>query len=124
MTALPFPARASIPEQAVYWFVELAGNPAPAIVARWKTWLAANPEHEKAWQHLQNMDAQWDNLPGGLAKAALSKAPHANRRNALRMLCLVAGGGLATVLGSSIYNKHQWADISTAVGEQLSLIHI
>lgn len=118
MSTPPFPARASIPEQAVYWFVELGDHPAPAIISSWKAWLAANPAHEQAWLRLKTMDAQWQTLPEGLAKAALTKKPNANRRNALRTLCLVAGGGLTTAVGSSIYNKYPSADFRTAVGEQ------
>lgn len=119
LDALP----AGVAEQAVHWFVELGvDKPSATTLADWQSWLRADPLHERAWQHLQSMDEQWQSLPPGLARSTLATTPPKGRRRALQMLCLLAGGGAAALVTKEALNSGTWhADFRTAVGEQRTL---
>ena len=119
LEALP----AAVAEQAVHWFVELGvDRPSAATLSGWQSWLRADPLHERAWQHLKSMDAQWQTLPPGLAKSTLAAAAPKGRRRALQMLCLLAGGGTAALVAKEALDNGAWhADFRTAVGEQRTL---
>lgn len=112
----------AVAEQAAYWFVELReAAPDAALHAQWQAWLASDPAHARAWQHLQSMQSHWEALPADLARSAL-QSPAVGRRRTLQAL-----GGLAAVgLTAALLERRQafagWqADYHTGVGEQREL---
>lgn len=78
--------------QAAEWFAVLgAGDSGEQDRARWQAWLAARPEHGRAWQRVQAISGQLT-VPAGeraAAESALAAAHHvARRRRALKALAL------------------------------------
>ena len=48
------PIAASVRLQAAHWLVELQGDSVACdTLRRWREWRAADPEHERAWQHIE-----------------------------------------------------------------------
>lgn len=86
---------------------------------RLQQWRNADPEHERAWRHIQNMSNALQRLHGPAAYQTLSALHVPSRRNVLKALFglgIMAGGG---VLASKTEAwQLQVADYSTATGER------
>jgi len=119
-----------IVQAAIGWYVALAaGAPSPAQQARFEQWREADPRHQRAWQRLQKMSGPWQTTrayaSASQARQALAQAGNAlrERRRALRLLALGAGGGL---LGYGVSRNRDWpgaagrllADAHTGIGER------
>lgn len=106
-------------DQAAEWLAALmASDFNEADQQRWQQWRAADPDHERAWQHIEAVCARLHGLRGGAAYKALSTPP-ASRRNSIAVLLGLGVTGAAGVLGT---RSHQWqeltADLRTSVGER------
>ncbi len=108
---------------AVEWLVELQGDMVTeATRERWRTWLAASPEHRRAWQRVEAFGERLRELPSPLAHATLAPPPARGRRRALGTLAalLVAGSAAWTVEERTSWR--QWvADRRTGIGERASI---
>ena len=113
------PIAPAIVEQASEWLMlqwggELKGEQRQAF-ARWQ---AADPEHRRAWQRLQQLQHTLGGVPADSARAVLRDAPDTQRRAALKLLglLLVAGGS-----GYLVQRSEPWqaafAELRTATGE-------
>ncbi len=122
-----FSPAASIPEriarQATEWFVRLHADDADSETRRrWSVWLAADPEHARAWDHLQQCVGEVAGLSAPLARAALVRPAGGGRRRFLKsaaMLTATAGAAYWAM------RTEPWqpllADASTGVGQQRRL---
>lgn len=113
------PIAPAIVEQASEWLMlqwggELKGEQRQAF-ARWQ---AADPEHRRAWQRLQQLQHTLGGVPADSARAVLRDTPDTQRRAALKLLglLLVAGGS-----GYLVQRSEPWqaafAELHTATGE-------
>lgn len=123
---------------AAQWFARLGDETADeAERQRWREWLAAAPEHTRAWARVEMIARPFSrlraNAPPACSRQALLEARRElsckSRRQALRLLGVgaMALGGLA-VLGAALPRPAQWqvlaaltADLRTAVGETRQL---
>jgi transmembrane sensor len=117
--------------QAAEWYALLRDEKAgEADRQGWRAWLAADPEHARAWQRVESVIAPFQRAGGAAALAAgtLAKAPGAGRRRAVRVLGF---GGLAIGIGlllreglrrnDGALQTASPADWRTGVGEQRRL---
>jgi transmembrane sensor len=84
-------------------------------------WLAAHPEHARAWQQLGGLDQQLAVAEPAPARRALVRRP-ARRRLGPSLLALVLLGGLLLGLSAQRPLSDFLADEITARGEQRSLL--
>lgn len=118
----------AIVEQAVGWYVRLAsGVHTPADEAACTRWRQAHPDHDRAWQRLQSLNAtvsrgaaRIDSLAARSTLARASSLSH--RRRALKALVWAGAGGLGWYgVQEQAMLRTQFgtltADLSTSSGE-------
>lgn len=110
------PIRPAIAEAAAEWLTLLMSGEATAQQRQhWLHWREADPEHERAWRHIEAVAARFQGLHGAAASGSL--AMPAQRRRAVKgllALALTAGGG-ALLTQTSPWR--QWrADYASATG--------
>ncbi|WP_043198434.1 FecR domain-containing protein [Pseudomonas putida] len=124
MTATIAPA---VAERAVEWMIELQTPPVPAgTVEQWQRWLQQDPEHARAWQHVEAFTERLSGLANHapIAHAALTASPGSSldRRAVLKALVLAVGTG---TVAWSCRNTPLWqnlsADYHSGVGEQRNI---
>lgn len=113
------PIAPAIVEQASEWLMlqwggDLQGEQRLAF-ARWQ---AADPEHRRAWQRLQQLQQTLGSVPADSARAVLRDTPDTQRRAALKLLgvLLVAGGSGYLVQRSEPWHA-AFAEYRTRTGE-------
>jgi len=116
--ATPIPE--AVARQAVDWFVRLrADKVSPDVRHGWSAWMQADPEHARAWSHLQHCAGDVAGLSSPLAHAALSRPAVSGRRRFMTSAAWLAAGAGAAWWGA---RTEPWqpllADASTGVGEQ------
>lgn len=109
--------------EAVNWQVRLRDNAAAEDTRQgWSAWLAADAAHQRAWQRVQAVNAQFSRLPPTLARQTLSQRAHASRRGVLRGLAVGLGAGTSAWMGwQGLPWQHWRATHSTATGERQNL---
>lgn len=122
-----------ISEQAIDWLVQInAGTPDDALLQRLARWLAQDPAHRQAWEHLQRrlgkpcaaLRALEQRAPGHAAEARrLLLQPTHSRREVLGALAALG------LVGGTLWNGWRsdtaqgWlADLHTASGERRSFM--
>lgn len=84
-------------EEAATWFVNLADASAGESEQRgWRDWLAAHPDHARAWKRIEEISARFGPLAqsGKPARSALEAPRRRSRRNVFKALgVLLAAGG-------------------------------
>lgn len=118
MSAPPFSPE--IAKAAAEWLtLSMGAEWSENDLSRLRQWRNADPEHERAWQHIQYMSNALQRLHAPAAYQTLSALHTPSRRNVLKTLfgfSIVAGGG---VLASRTESwQLQMADYSTATGER------
>lgn len=113
------PIAESVARQAVDWFVRLrADGVKPELQHAWTSWMTADPEHARAWRHLQQCAGEVAGLPSPVAHATLTRPASAGRRRFMKSAALLAAGAGATWWS---VRTQPWqpllADASTRVGE-------
>lgn len=84
-------------EMAVHWYVQLHDGAADESKRQaWQSWLAASPEHARAWARVEKLQRQLRGVPLDLAMPVLTQAG-VERRLAMKSLLVFAGLGLAGV---------------------------
>lgn len=111
--------------QAVDWLFELqeAGD-ATAPRQAFADWLAAHPEHRRAWEHIQRVNARLHQVAEQAppVRQALLGGPRRQRRELLIALLTVgASGGLWLNSESGRHATGWLADLRTGVGERRTL---
>ncbi|GKT21427.1 FecR domain-containing protein [Acidovorax sp. SUPP3334] len=118
-TGVALPLERHAVRAAAQWLARLHSGHADAHdQAACERWRAAHPEHERAWQRAQRMQAQLGLITPPLANAVLGRARDTGRRSALRAL-----GGLVVAVPAAHLAWRQWgpawtADHRTALGER------
>ncbi|PIF11423.1 FecR domain-containing protein [Janthinobacterium sp. 13] len=116
--------RAEVQQQAAEWLTVLMSEQASkAEHAAWQRWRGADPEHERAWQHIEAVSQRFNGLHRGAAAQALAgtqrQAVNGKRRQVLAWLGVAAGGGmLAAQTGVWDGVRALRADYRTATGER------
>lgn len=110
------------PSQAIIdasqWYAKLAsGSATQNDYAEWQSWKSENKEHEQAWQQLDEINQQFQQLPPEVGFATLQK-PVLARRQAIKQFAVMFGIGVASWY---TLREQPWrealADYKTAVGE-------
>jgi transmembrane sensor len=118
MSALA-PISRDVARQAAQWLVLMHDQPLSVAqqqaCARWR---ATDPEHERAWQRVQQVQQQLGGLPPALAMGTLNR----ERRQALKTLLVLAATAPAGYLGYRLGAEQGWmADYRTVTGERRQL---
>lgn len=115
------PISREVARQAAQWLVLMHERPLSTeqqhACAHWR---AAHPEHERAWQRVQQVQRQLGSLQPAMALGALNR----ERRQALKALvvAVTAPAGYLGYLGYRLGAEQGWmADYRTAVGERRQL---
>jgi transmembrane sensor len=103
---------------ASQWYAKLAsGEASERDYAAWQNWKDANNEHAQAWQQLEEINQQFQQLPKEVGLNTLQR-PVLPRRQAFKQLVVMVGVGTASWYA---YREQPWsevlADYKTAVGE-------
>ncbi|GAB4058904.1 FecR domain-containing protein [Uliginosibacterium sediminicola] len=114
-----------IAAQAVDWLFELqeAGD-AEAPRRAFADWLAAHPEHRRAWDHIQRVNGRLQQVAEHAppVRQALLGGPRRQRRELLiALLTAGASGGLWLNSASGRQSTGWLADLRTGVGERRTL---
>lgn len=106
-------------QEAADWLSRLwSGQAGPDEERACAAWRAQKPEHELAWQRLQQINTKLHAIPNAIGQGTL-RAPRNNaRRSVLRMLGwgIVAGGAVSVTRESALWH-YNVADLSTGTGE-------
>jgi transmembrane sensor len=90
----------AIVDQAIHWLVRLRFNQADAQTRRtFEQWLQQRPEHQLAWQRVENLGDDFAGLPSQLARQTLNGASQGMRRR--ESLKLVADGSQVQLASDS-----------------------
>lgn len=116
-------------DQAAQWFVILAsGETTPEEHHDYQAWLAADPLHKKAWQHIQSATQLLNTLPEPARPLAQQTLQRLDKKHSRRQA--IAGFiGFAGLIGFSAlgWQTYQYTDrapdFKTAVGER-RLVHL
>ena len=117
-----------VQQQAAEWLtVLMSGEASEAEYAAWQRWRGADPEHERAWQHIDAVSRRFNGLHRGAAAQALAgtqqQAVNGKRRQLLAWLGVAAGGGLlAAQTGAWDGVRALRADYRTATGERREVV--
>lgn len=118
-------------EEAAAWFANLADAGAdPDEQRRWQDWLAAHPDHARAWQRVEEISGQFAPLAraGKVTRDALEGSRRRGRRvvvKTLGLLLLMGGAGMLASRAPWREWRHQLAlqraQYRTGPGEVVSL---
>ena len=119
---------------AAEWFARLGDETADEVERqRWREWLAAAPEHARAWARVEMIARPFSrlraNTPPACSRQALLEVRREPRRQTLRLLGVGAMAlGSFALLGAALPRSTQWqvlaalnADLRTGVGETRQL---
>ncbi|PHN26182.1 FecR domain-containing protein [Pseudomonas sp. ICMP 460] len=108
-----------VAEQAVHWLMEMQqGALNPRQQAAWQQWLAAHSEHQRAWDHIQRVNQRLRGMPSPLAHAALNAPTSRSRRQALKLMLILAGSAAAWSLRQQHILPPLTADYRSPIGER------
>lgn len=102
-------------QTAVQWYLTLNdAEVSPEQHLAWRNWLAADPEHAKAWGRIEKLQQQLRGMPRDVALPVLAEAG-VKRRHSLKLLMLLTTG--ATLFGGYRISPYS-ADFATRTGER------
>lgn len=109
-------------EAAATWYVRLNSSPpSDTDHQAWRHWLAANPQHARAWARVEKLQNQWAGLPADVSLSTLAGV-RARRRAVLKTLALlVAAGGSGWLASEQVPYRAMLADQRTATGQRRHL---
>lgn len=107
-------------QEAARWFAVLQCEAvSEADRDAWRAWLTT-PEHARAWQRVEQISGRLEPLSGdpfSPAATALLRRPQPGRRQALKTLSILCGGGALALAAGRLPWRSWAADQRTAVGE-------
>ncbi|MDN7141911.1 FecR domain-containing protein [Pseudomonas sp. JQ170] len=115
------PIAPAVVEQASHWLMLLWGGELDEEQQRrFAEWQAADPEHRRAWQRLEQMQSTLACVPGDTVRTVLRDMPDAKRRQVLKLLSLVlVTGGSGYLVQAQPFWREAWADVRTGTGQTL-----
>jgi transmembrane sensor len=120
------PIAPAVADAAAAWLTVLMSDDASEQDRqRWQAWHAADPEHARAWRHIEAVSARLGLLdPGAAYRSLASGAPKSPARR--RALKLLAWSGAAGAGGLLLTRMPAWqqatADYRTGTGERRDLV--
>lgn len=119
---MPAPEEQAL-QEAADWLLLLRSNEAGAADhARWQAWLAARPEHARAWRLIDSVTHKFSSVPSAVAANALTRKPsRRTRRSEWLGLCALVtlGAVLWAVVGRGPAPAPP-VELRAATGEQRS----
>ena len=117
------PVSDAVADQAARWLTLLmSGEAREADRQGWRQWRAADPDHERAWTHIEAVTGRLRLIPSEVGQRTLSGRRKVSSPGRRSVLLLVSGGGAAGVLAWAGAREGLWtrlaADLRTGVGEQ------
>ncbi|WP_296269994.1 FecR domain-containing protein [Pseudomonas sp. UBA6323] len=111
----------AIVEQASRWLMLQWGGELDSEQQRcFAEWCAADPEHGRAWQRLEQLQSTLSGVPADTACAVLRELPDARRRHTLKLLgALLLAGGSGYLAQSQLPWREAMADLRSGTGERL-----
>jgi transmembrane sensor len=105
--------------QAAVWYATLAADDvSQADHDAWQKWYVANPFHQKAWEQMEAIRAEFSRVQGNIAMPVLSAASN-SRRTILKSLVLALITGSAAWTSYRLAPWEEWlAEYRTAIGER------
>ncbi len=107
-------------QAAAQWFAVLRSDSVSEDDREaWRRWLS-EPEHARAWQRVEQISGRFEPLardPFGAKASSLMQRRQPTRRQALKTLSAVIGGGVLALAGGAMPWRSWTADQRTAVGE-------
>ena len=101
---------------ASHWYAVLSDEPAsPQQEARWQQWYEQDQDNQWAWQQVESLRSQLNQLPGNVASRALHDS-QLTRRHVMKGLLLLLGIGGGWQLWQSEAGTGMRADYRTAKG--------
>lgn len=113
-------------DKAVEWLVHLwSGTADSDSRAAWQQWRAADPEHERAWLHIEDVNkrlrGRMDGVSADTAIATIAQPASRSRRKTLKTLsAFVALGSAAWFTSETVMWRTWTSEFHTATGEQRS----
>lgn len=107
-------------ERALEWQVRLwSGECGSECRARLEQWRDEHTDHDRAWQHVQQLTGRLDAVPPTAAAKGLREVEQTEgRRRALKTLALVlVAGGSGYMAWQTPLVRGQFADLRTATGQ-------
>jgi transmembrane sensor len=106
-------------QAAAKWYVRLnSDKPPESLEKEWQHWLAASPENKMAWQEIESIQCEFNQVPKGIVSPILKQA-NLSRREVLKRLAVIAA---VTPLSWLTYQASPWkdweADYHTAIGQR------
>ena len=113
----------AIVDQAIQWLIKLRFNQADAATTQaFDRWLGQSPEHARAWQRVATLNDDFTGLPPAITRHALDRSSHRlRRRDSLKLLGLLAAGGLTWLGHERGALPDLLAEYRTATGERRTL---
>lgn len=114
------PVSALVVEQASHWLMlQWSGELTEEQQRRFLAWRAADPEHHRAWQRLEQLQATLGGVPADTAMAVLRERPD-TRRQTLKLLgALLLAGGSGYLVQAQLPWREAMADLRSGTGERL-----
>lgn len=115
------PIAPAIVEQASHWLMLHWGGGLDESQRRaFEAWQAADTEHRRAWQRLEQLQGTLAAVPASTTRQVLREVPEAHRRQTLKLLgLLMVAGGSGYVAHSQLPWREAMADLRSATGERL-----
>lgn len=115
---------AATAEQAVSWLIEIqSGTLEPRRQRAWQLWLNSDPEHQRAWAHIQRVNQRLSGLSSPLAHAAINAPKSSGRRQALKLLLLLGAGSAAGWgLREQAMLQPMLADFHNGIGQRRKIV--
>lgn len=120
-TANEAPIAPAIVEQASHWLMLQWGGELDAEQQRrFAEWRAADPEHGRAWQRLEQLQSTLAGVPSDTARTVLRELPDARRRQTLKLLgVLLVAGSSGYLAQAQLPWREAMADLRSGTGERL-----
>lgn len=117
------PLDRAVARAAAAWLVRLRESPSPEDLAACARWCAAAPEHARAWQRAQEIDAKFGMLDAGAGMSALTRSRRFDRRASMKAMGVLVAAGPAAYLAYRTAPWRDWmADERTGTGERRSVV--
>lgn len=115
------PIAPAIVEQASHWLMlQWDGQLVGEQQRRFASWQAADPEHQRAWQRMQQLQQTLASVPSETSHSMLRDMPDQRRRHTLKLLgLLLMAGGSGYVAQSQLPWREAMADLRSGTGERL-----
>lgn len=116
------PVAPAVVQRASEWLMLHWGGELDARqLADFDSWHAADPEHRRAWQRLQQLQGTLAGVPASTARRVFNGLPDRRRRDMLKLLGVLLAAGGSSFISSDVGWRATFADQRTGTGERRQL---